>query len=466
MIAVLLIGAGYLLLAAAWLLHRGTRQGAALACVVGGAALLRLGPALDPDLHPWDERYHALVAKNMLRAPLHPMLYTDPLLPHDDADWTRSRTWLHKPPLALWCMAASIQLFGTKAWAVRVPSILFACIGAALCYRLARSLAGAEVGFWSAVLFALNGHLIELAAGRTSTDHVDALLVVLVLGGCAAALRLARAPSWRRGLAAGLFMGAAFLTKGWPALLIALVALCALLLSAAAPLQRRAAAFAVLVLAAMAIALPWQVHSWWRFPLAARAEAEHALLHFSQAIEGHGRPWHYYLAQLPMMHGELAPVAIVGGAWLARRWPRTEAVALLAWAAAPFAVFSMAESKMPAYTAIAAPALFILIAQCAVALARERGRWRWSALAAAALVIALPLRFSIDRAKPGPATGRSAWPRNAVFTARDVLLHCDDPIAAMFFTDAAAAYADGLDPLTVGRLRGAGYRLHDLRMRP
>lgn len=45
--------------------------------------LLRLFTGVDLYLHEWDERYHALVAKNLINHPLLPTLYDHPLLPYD-----------------------------------------------------------------------------------------------------------------------------------------------------------------------------------------------------------------------------------------------------------------------------------------------------------------------------------------------------------------------------------------------
>jgi len=50
-------------------------------CVFSFAALL------DPFLNLWDERFHALVAKNMINNPLKPMLYADPILAQDYSPW-------------------------------------------------------------------------------------------------------------------------------------------------------------------------------------------------------------------------------------------------------------------------------------------------------------------------------------------------------------------------------------------
>ncbi len=55
---------------------RGKHQ-LALWLLIGGGLLLRVGPLLDPFLHTWDERYHALVAKNMMVHPFTPMLHVD-----------------------------------------------------------------------------------------------------------------------------------------------------------------------------------------------------------------------------------------------------------------------------------------------------------------------------------------------------------------------------------------------------
>ncbi len=70
--------------------------------------MLRVYTSSDFFLHFWDERYHALVAKNLIKHPLIPTLYDDPILPYNYKNWTESHIWVHKQPLPLWTMAASM----------------------------------------------------------------------------------------------------------------------------------------------------------------------------------------------------------------------------------------------------------------------------------------------------------------------------------------------------------------------
>jgi len=93
-----------------------------LALIVSGL-LFRIFSALDPFLHAWDERYHALVAKNLLKHPLLPTLYDTPLL-DQDLLWVGGHIWLHKQPLTLWLISGSIYLFGNTDFAIRIPSIV------------------------------------------------------------------------------------------------------------------------------------------------------------------------------------------------------------------------------------------------------------------------------------------------------------------------------------------------------
>ncbi len=70
--------------------------------------LLRLVLAgADPFLHPWDERYHTLVAKLLMDFPFRPMVRLDPILPYDPAVWCCNHVWVLKQPLFFWQMAAS-----------------------------------------------------------------------------------------------------------------------------------------------------------------------------------------------------------------------------------------------------------------------------------------------------------------------------------------------------------------------
>src|SRR3954469_18267269 len=64
--------------------------------IVLGGLILRVFVASDLFLHEWDERYHALVAKNLMSNLLLPRLYASPLLNYDCREWASNYIWLHK----------------------------------------------------------------------------------------------------------------------------------------------------------------------------------------------------------------------------------------------------------------------------------------------------------------------------------------------------------------------------------
>jgi 4-amino-4-deoxy-L-arabinose transferase len=92
--------------------------------------------ASDFFLHAWDERYHALVAKNLLKHPFYPTLYDNPILPYDYRSWVGNHIWVHKQPLPLWLMAGSMKIFGINEIALRLPSIIMSTAGIFLTFRI------------------------------------------------------------------------------------------------------------------------------------------------------------------------------------------------------------------------------------------------------------------------------------------------------------------------------------------
>lgn len=455
---------GYALLPLAWWLQgRSSWSGSVLVLIVC-ALLLRLGTSLDPTLHPWDERYHALVAKHLAETPFTPRLIPNAQLPHDAEDWTNAHIWLHKPPMALWCMAASIKLFAAEPWAVRLPSVLLSALAVGLLALLGRSMVSATVGFWTALLFTINGHLIELASGRTSTDHVDAILVVFVLAALFASWNMVEHRSCRWALLAGVLAACAFLTKAWPALLVLPVAV-SMAWARRLPMSAKSMGlFALLVLTGIMVAVPWTIYVHSRFPTELAAEQAAMLAHFTEGIEEHARPWYYYLSQLPMMQGELVILAIGWVAVLALRVHDRVMITLLVWAFIPFIVFSLAVSKMPAYTAIAAPAIHIIIAMAVVRWwtdERLRGGKRVALRIAAVGLVVLPLRFSLDRVAPWrQSEARYFIPDTWLHAAPNtVVTDCPWPVEMMFHTPVVAAYEHGLSRVQTTELVGKGYEI-------
>ena len=75
---------------------KNNQQNLALILIILGGLILRIYSASDLFLHSWDERYHALVAKNLLQPPLLPTLYEHPVLDYNYQNWTANHIWVQK----------------------------------------------------------------------------------------------------------------------------------------------------------------------------------------------------------------------------------------------------------------------------------------------------------------------------------------------------------------------------------
>jgi 4-amino-4-deoxy-L-arabinose transferase-like glycosyltransferase len=456
--------------ALAFHLYRRGRPGVAALVLAAAGLLLRLYAGADLFLHPWDERYHALVAKHLAIHPWLPTLYDQPLLPYDFRNWRANQVWLHKPPLALWLMAASVRLFGSGDWAVRLPSVLLSALSILLTYDLGRRMFDSGTGLVAAALHAIHGYLIALAAGRVPVDHIDAVLIAVVELGVW--LAVAGGEGMAASLAVGLVTGLAVLTKWLPGLVIVPAWLAVILVrerpGGARSLASVVARLLVLLTVAAAVAVPWTLYTRAAFPREAAWEAAYNAQHFTVAVEGLSGSPLFYLENLPHYFGGLIYLPL---GWLVWRLAKRQEVASLAplavWILVPLFVFSLAATKMTAYIFVAAPALLLVAARFWAWLAahpRPAGGHRLRQ-AVLALLLLLPLVATVERVKPWPDYERSpSWAReikalpSRLGPGRAVLFNLEHPLEAMFYTS-YAAYRKPPTPEQARLLRAQGWRV-------
>ncbi len=228
---------------------------------------------------------------------------------------------------------------------------------------------------------------------------------------------------------------------------------------------------ACIVFAAAAISIPWQLYILHAFPLEAQWEYRYNSMHLFHAIESHEGGFFYHFDHLRMKYGELVylPVAwFTGRAFKSRK---STDLALLTWFWGPYLFFSLAATKMEAYTLIAAPAVFIITGIAFVRLAayaKEYSRYRIGIQIIRACLVLLPVRYSLERIKPFTVLDRDpewnreikALGRNNSVNNRTVFVHCRHPVELMFYTD-AVAYEQQVDTATRGRLIRADFVVVD-----
>ncbi len=357
---------------------------------------------LDPFLNLWDERFHALVARNLLSHPWRPTLYENPVITMPYDRWDRSLVWLHKQPFFLWQIVASYKIFGFSEFAVRFPSALLSALLVPVTYRSGKILVNRDTGYFAALFVPTSFYLVELISGHRGVDHNDVVFLFYVSASTWAWLEYTRSGKLPWLMLTGLFSGFAVLTK-WLAGLVVYAGWFIYIVASKRARQDRkswfhlATAFAITCL----VVVPWQVWILVKYPAEAMAEYRFSFDHLSKGLEGSGEPWWFYLANLPYLYGIVSIVLIPAGLVLLFRNNGASArlkAAVMAMPVMVYIFYSLATSKMASFTFVVSMPLFIAMGCVLDFILGQRTRAKLSPVlfkTATFLLLAVVLAFNL-----------------------------------------------------------------------
>ena len=328
-----------------------------------GLSIFSFAALLDPFLNMWDERFHALVAKNMMSNPFKPMLYNDPVINMVYAEWDKSIVWLHKQPLFLWQIALSFKLFGISEFTLRLPSILLFSTTVYTIYRSGLLLVNQQVGYLASVLFISSFYIMELVAGRQQLDVNDAAFLGYVSLSIWSFLEYQRSKDKKWLYIIGLFSGAAILCKWLVGLFVYLIWGIFKLLNKEWQFKQQLDITRSLAVTT-AVALPWQIYSHLKYPEEAALEMAYNSSHFFKVVEGHAGDWFYHFEQMNNIYGSWALWLIIPAliALSAYSNIKKQSLSLILSLLFLYIFFSIAATKMPSFTLVGAPIIFTALA--------------------------------------------------------------------------------------------------------
>jgi len=342
-----------------------------LILILLGSLILNTHRIGHPGLHYFDESFHAIVARNLLKHPLRPTLIDAPYLPYDATHWSENHVWLHKPILPLWTIAGSFAILGINTFALRLPSALLATGAVGLTFLIGRRLFNRPTALMASALQAINPAITMLVQGSLFSDHIDIALLFWVEVGVYFLIRATRSGAWTDVLFVGVAQGLAYLSKSYlAALLTGLAATVWLLpwvgLASKDDSKLRFRHLLGLVAATLATVAPWTIHCARSFPVEFQHEHGYVFTHLGTGVENWGAPWDrlFFDYLITLYQGFYTPI-IVAGVVLLGEAIRTRQLPLwflYAWLLGVLAPHAVAASKTPSATLIAMPAGFLLLA--------------------------------------------------------------------------------------------------------
>ncbi len=316
-----------------------------------------------PYLNYWDERFHALVAKNLVENPLKPCLYRDPALPYDFRSWDSNHVWFHKQPLFLWQMALFIWIFGNNEWAIRMPSAILSAFICILIYLIGKRLLNEKIGYLSALLYSLSGFSLSLVTGVSSTEHNDVSFVFYITLSFWLWIKYMESHKYIDAVFIGIAAGCAVLTKFLVGLIIYGVWFIVLIYCYKQICRKHILQFIFSICIAFIVFMPWQLYALMNYPKEYKYEFFHASMHFSQVIEGHEGDWLYHIEQMNILYADFIPVLI---------WPailllffkirkKQYSLAVLVFFLSIELFFMIAKTKMQGFTYPVLSVVFVAI---------------------------------------------------------------------------------------------------------
>ena len=414
----LLILGGALLIFAMVIFKRQTRMALAL-LFLGSLALGFFMASLDPFLNLWDEQYHALVAKNLSNNFLKPLLYSDPALDYDYRNWTKNSIWLHKQPLFLWQMAASIKLFGANELAVRLPSVIMHAVIPLFIYRIGKIALNRETGFYGALLFSVAYFPLELIVGTFPTDHNDVAFLFYVTASFWAWFEYTRSQKKYWLILIGLFSGCAVLVKWLMGLLVFVVWTIVVTFSKKSLPEKWHSYISVLIsgVVSLLVFLPWQIYIHTVYPKEATYELQLNSKHFFESVEKHAEStWFYFTEGFQTVYGSavLIPfILLLGLILMIVKMPdRRHKIFISSSIIFVYVFYTVAATKMISFPIIVAPFAFLglgFLINFLFSLLENKTKQSWQKpLSVVRVVAVLVIAFSLLNLSK-IQTGHTSW---------------------------------------------------------
>jgi len=352
----------------AYLFYHTPHKKTAFTLVLISAFLIRLLMiSLDPFLHDWDERFHAIVAKNMMDYPFKPMMVVNPVFAYNYQDWWNSHIWVHKQPLFMWQMALSMKIFGINTIALRLPLAIMGTISIWMIKEIAyRWTQNEEISFVAAFFTAFSWYGLEMTAGNMNLDHNDFTFFFYITAGIWAWSRytVTRQPvKWA--VITGIFVGCAILVKwltaffvfgGWGLFILVSPEFRVALKS----YKHLGLSFLVCLL----VFLPWQLYIMHRFPLESAWAYHYNAAHMYRDL-GHEGPWYYHFRVLPFIYQQYLVWLIGTGILVAlflKKFNRKFSWSYLSMILVLYGFFSFVATKMPGFVFPVSGLMFIMMA--------------------------------------------------------------------------------------------------------
>ncbi len=317
-------------------------------------------------INEWDEVVHALVAKNMMENPFHPMLFKNPIFPLDEFNWSQGHIWLHKQPLFLWQMALSMKIFGVSIFSIRFPSIIMTSILIYFIYRIGRLSFNQQVGYIAALLSVFSFYIMELIVGGVFTDHNDIAFLFYVCASFWAWVEYEKATGRKKLIfliLIGIFSGCAVLVKWLVGLLVyAGWGMSIILYNERRKQLKNYLHIGISLTITLIVFLPWQIYILGTFPTLSTFEYLHNSKHFFEVLEGHSGGVWYHFSMINELYG-FNPfyLLIVFICFLVVTKNSPIKTAIITNVSIIYLFFTIAATKMPSFTFVVSFLIFIMI---------------------------------------------------------------------------------------------------------
>lgn len=346
--------------------HKRNHNVGVLLLLLSGFLLGLFMASIDPYLQNWDERFHALVAKNMLERPFTPMLRVQPLIAYNIEDWCCNHIWVHKQPLFLWQMALSMKLFGVYVIAIRLPSVLLHVVAIYFTYDIAkRWLKNVSIAYISALLFTVSFYKLELISGRFSLGHNDFVFMFYVLASIWAFIRFIDARKklvWV--LLIGFFVACAVLVKWLTGILIFGGWGLYLILEKPQNKIKSWIFLCIAIFVSLVIFLPWQIYISNNFPIESAVSYAHNQQHIFEVLDGRKGNMFFHFNQLFQLYGLLGVIFIPFGIRFLLKENLNQkhlSISFFSMIIVIYLFFTIVKTKMPSFTFPVSPLLWIII---------------------------------------------------------------------------------------------------------